>query len=315
MRFVLASCLACATAAAQTVQEIRDRLAADASANQMRFVAGLLDLSENTDLAGTRLEVESDPELVLKTIKLPWRREMPFAANTPLYVEASLGYLHAESVYPDVWSGLLPGQETEIRARWEGFSAYVGAGPRLPLGHGFRLTPLVDLSLGYSTADGDYAGPGAAFTRSLLDGILFDWHMTELTWGGALAVDHRVDLDGERRIASLLRYDLRGFDAVHASDDVPTESGSLQRVVARVEHELPVGIAIDGHGVRCDQHLAYLRFLGDDADEIGFVDYFELGVGFSVPYAVGPASGFTLSAVLIVGEDVTGWTVGGSVMF
>lgn len=315
LRSALLSCVVGVGASAQTVQEVRDQLAKSLSGGQIRFVSGLLDLSENTDLAATRLEVGSDPELVVKTIKLPWRREVAFAGDTPLQLEAGLGYLHAEGVFSDIWGGLLPGQETEVRARWEGWSGYLGAGPRFALGEGLHLTPLFDLSLAYVTSDGDYAGPGTAFSRSLLDGILFDWHITELTYGGALALDHRITFDETRWLTSLLRYDIRSFDAVHASDDVPTERDSLQRLVARVEHELPLGLSIGGRDLRCNQHVTYLRFLGHDADEIGFVDYFELGLGLALPYAIGPTSGFSLSAVAIVGEDVTGWSIGGGVTF
>ena len=315
MRWSLLPCLVCATATAQTVQELRDQLASSLSGGQIRFVSGLLDLSENTDLAATRLDVGSDPELVVKTIKVPWRRDVAFAGDLSLQVEAGLGYLHAEGVFQDIWGGLLPGQETEVRGRWEGWSAYCGAGPRFALAEGLHLTPLLDLSLAYVTSDGDYAGPGAVFSRSLLDGILFDWHITELTWGGALALDHRLAFGDGRWLTSLVRYDLRSFDAVHASDDVPTERDSLQRLVARVEHELPTGISIGGRDLRCNQHVTYLRFLGHDADEIGFFDYFELGLGLVLPYTIGPANTFSLSPVAIVGEDVTGWSIGGGVTF
>lgn len=312
-----ATLLVLATARAQTVEDLRNLLrGAVASSRQTAFVTGIIDLSETSELSAATLTVDGDPELHLSTIKLPWRHEYELGDGAPqLHVEAGLGWFHSEGVFPDLWSGSLPGFETEVRARWTGISAYLGAGPRFDLGHGLHLTPMLDGSVSYLTSDGDYAGPGAAVTAALTDGIFFNWSATSLAAGTSLLLEHDLDLGAQAGLASQLRYDLRAFDVVRSTDTAQDAEDAVHRLVARSEYRAPVGLALLERPLQWNAHAAYLRFLGPDADVIGFDDCFEFGLGLLLPLEGSLLGAATMSGAVIVGDDVRGWTFGVSASF
>lgn len=311
--------LTAAPLCAQTIDQLRDLLRDSArNGRQVAFLAGLVDLSETSELAAADLRVHGDPHLDVTTLKLPLHRTLDLGRDWPaMRLEAGLGWFAGRTLFRDVWRGSLPGAETEARVRYDAISGYVGLGPRLDLGTDLALTPLADASLAYVTNDTDYAGPGAAITGALADGILFNWSAATIAYGGALLLEHDLELEHDRHLRSLVRYDLRAFDTIRSTDRAQDANASLQRAVARSEYAAPLGLDLFERPLHWNAHAAYVRYLGGDQDILGFVDYFEFGVGLTAPLRnnAPEASRVALSAAAIVGEDVRGYSIGLGITF
>lgn len=269
-------------------------------------------------MAAGRITVPAGDDFVVSTIKLPWQSDIALGDSLPgLHVEAGLGYFDGRSSVPDIWGGVLPGFETRVRSRWEGVSGFVGCGPRFRLGSGLHLSTLADASLSYLENKAYYQGPGAALSAGLFDGILFNWHSTSFAVGGALRLDHEVELLEDTTLSSLLRYDVRYFNGIESTDAAQDVEDALQRIVARTEIAAPTGVMLWGGPVRWNAHFGYARFLGDDDSVIGFVDYYEVGIGLTspVPFDGTPVQALKVSGAILVGEDMHGWSLGGSLAF
>jgi hypothetical protein len=316
--FVVVS-LALGAVSAQTIDQLRQQIRdAVGVARQSAFLAGFIDLSESPQLSSGKLTVPAGADLDIDTWKLPWMDTFAFeGSSVGLRVEAGLGYFIGRSSLDDLWEGTLQGGETSVRTRWQGVSGYLGAGPRFDLGSRCHLTPLLDVSLSYLENHTLYGGAGAGFTSSLLDGILFNWHSTSIATGVALLFEHRTELAEETTLSSMARYDLRYFDGLHSTDPAQDVEDDLQRLTVRTDLAAPTGITVWDGPLRWNTHLAYTRFLGYDQSVLGFLDYFELGLGLDAPVPVAdlPVRTMKLTGAILIGEDVRGWSVGFSVAF
>lgn len=304
---------------AQTVEDLRRSVRDSVGRARMTtFLSGMIDLGENRDLSSGHITIEGEPDLDLTTYALPYRHEFGLGSKSvELQVEAGAGYLEARSALADLWSGTLAGGETKVRTRWRGVSAYVGAGPRFALGSGFHLTPLVNGSISYLENRTYYEGPGAAFTRSILDGILFNWHATSGTLGATLRGEHECKLSERYALASVLRYDVRRYDGIDSSDQAQDLSDTLQRLVARTELTGPTPWTLQGRSVEWATFFAYSRFLDLPRSTLGFLDYFEVGARLMLPLPKSPLpfESARLSGSVLIGEDILGFSFGFSVRF
>jgi len=277
---------------AQTIEDLRRGIRDSVGRARMTtFLSGMIDLGENRNLSSGHITIEGESDLDLTTYSLPYRHEFGLASkNVELQVEAGIGYLEARTQVQDLWGGTLPGAETKVRTRWRGVSGYVGAGPRLALGSGFHLTPLLNGSISYLENRTYYEGPGAAFSSSILDGILFNWHATSGTLGATLRGEHDCKFSERLALASVLRDDLRRYDGIASSDQAQDLSDTLQRLVARTELTGPTPWTLQGKPVEWATFFAYSRFLDLPRSTLGFLDYFELGARFTLPLVSAPLS-------------------------
>lgn len=310
--------LACVTGLrAQTLDELRDQVRASTrQAHMNAFLAGFVDQAENLELSSGRLDVDGEGGMELTTINLPVQRDLPLAdLGTELHIEGSLSWFSARVRHEDIWSGAVPGGETSLRTRWQGGSAYLGVGPRLALANQLHLSPLLSGALAYTENVAYYGGPGAAGSATLLDGILFNWHSTSAAIGGALRLDHELPVGDSHRLSSLARYDLRRFQGFHATDSAQEEPETLHRLLLRTALAGPTGATLLERPLDWNAHVAWSRFLGENDDALGFRDYFEIGAGVAMPVTVGGTTLLTLSGAVMIGEDVSGWSFGGSLAF
>ena len=310
---VAAVALLAANAAAQTIDQIRDAVREAAGrSRQTAFMAAFLDLSEDTDIAAGSLQVDGEPEFDVKTLRLPWRRDIGLGHDAPeLRVEAGAGYIWSQGVVADIWSGSLPGSETEVRARYQGVSAFLGAGPRFLLHDDVHFSLLGNASLAYLWNDADYAGPGTAVTSSILDGILFNWNLAAATYGAAAVLEHELATGAATKLQSQLRYDIRRIDVLRSTDGAQNDEDTIERAMARTELGGPLGVDVFSHALDWSSHVTYSRFLGDNRLALGFLDWWEIGGDLSASLGDdGALSRLSLSAAVIVGEDVHGWSFG-----
>jgi len=148
-----------------------------------------LDNPEDTDLT-----VYALPFHVTKPV---WGDDRP-----KLHLEGAIGYAEARESVADLYGGTLPGLATEVRTRWRTYGALLGAGIEIPVAEGWTATPILDVGLSRIENDTNYAGPGAAATAALADGIAFNWDAMAFTYGGAGRVDWRRSLDEHHKLGS-----------------------------------------------------------------------------------------------------------------
>lgn len=279
------------------------------------FLAGFLDQAENLELSSGRLDVDGEGGVALTTVNLPLQRDLPLDDGYELHVEGSLSWFSARARLDDVWDGALAGNETSVRSRWQGGSAYVAAGPRLDLGRRLHLTPMLSGALAYTDNDAYYGGPGAATTAALLDGIVLNWHSTSAAVGGAARLEHEQPVGEAHRLRSLARYDLRRFEGIDSTDSAQDAPETLQRLLLRTGLDGPTGATVFDRPLDWNAHVAWTRFLGNNDDALGFRDYVELGLGLALPLHAEGGTRLTLAGAVMVGEDVSGWSFGGSLAF
>lgn len=316
--FLLGLLLATA-ARSQTLEQLRDQFReATKKGRYTALLSGFLDVTDSQEIAAGHLRVDDVPSLHVDTLKLPYAHNVSLGENEPeLHFEASLGAFEAHAEMADLWQGALPGLETGLHSRWFGVSGMLAAGPRFDLGGGVHFTPMLDGSLAYLENDAVYSGPGAAVTEGLLDGILFQWHATDVAYGGALRLAYDRKLGESLWLHSLARFDARRFEGIDATDSTQREGSSVERFTLRSELAGPTGWTVADQGVDWSVHAVYSRFVGPEADALGFVDCIEVGAGIScaLPRDEVWFSKLSLSGGLLFGDDVFGWNLGLSVAF
>ena len=301
----------------QSIEEVREQLR-----NSLRS-------SSFSALPATLADVAADGQLSLGTLRpddsgadwtlfaLPWRRDLVLGDELPpLRVEASVGYSLARFRFDDVWGGEQPGLETGLRTRFESFAADVGAGPVLALPAQFRLVPQVHVGAAHIENTAYYAGPGATLTGSLLDGLLFNWDQTNLSYGASGALEYRGWQGGRGGWLPTLRYDVRRSEPVVVDDPALDVSTTEQWATVRlVGTGLVDAAAPDGWLWQLD--VGYRRLLGDSAEPLGFEDFVEFGAGlrWPAPFGFAVLDALSLHGAVQVGEDVRGWSFGVVVSF
>ena len=305
---------------AQTIGDIRDAVREAANSGRYAsFVAALVDLTDDTELSSAQLTIDGPPELELGVTKLPYRSKFDLTDLSPdLYVEANLGYLSGRARFDDLWSGSAPGLETRVDSKWKALSGFAAVGLEFPvLTDGLSVTPLLNTSLSYVENDADFSGPGAELTQAVTDGILFNWNATLAAFGSAVRVAFDGDVSDSVRIESVARYDLRWVETIDSTDSAQDASTSIQRLTLRADLIGDTGWTAFDHGIDWRTICGYTRFLDRTGDDLGFDEYFELGLGLETALdgELGPLSRLSMSGSILFGDELSGWTIGGGVAF
>lgn len=309
----------CGPVAAQTIDQIRDELRRSASANRYSlFVASIGSLLRDGEMTGGKFDIDSEPEAEVTRIGLPIQKNwLGPADGTSLRGEGTFGYSDLSMTFADIWSGALPGQETRVEADYEAYTIDLGVGPSVGFGDGYVAELLVHGGLGYLENDADYSGPGAALTSAILDGILFNWDGLYGVYGLSAAMRQLHWHVGDTEVRPLLRYDLRQTEGIDVDDPALDVSDSTQWMTARCDARTPLGIELKGKPLHGLFGVGYRRWLGSSPKELAFTDFYELTLGLDWDAdPVLPALGTVrFSGSLLLGEDVSGWTVGFSASF
>lgn len=305
-----------APATAQSLADARAELSANlAAAHFAKGLTTLVVLSNEVELSGAHYDVDDDTATRIATLGLPFSTTFsPWGEErTGVYVEGVVGYARATQSVPDLYQGMLPGLETTVGATWTTFGVLAGIGPEFVLREGLRLALVLDLGLGYVQNVADYSGAGAAVTSSLLDGIGLNWDVTTGMLGSGLRLDWERPLGDHHDLELVARYDLR-FTRTLASDD-PAQDFSTrgQFLTLRGDVVGPTGWVWNESPVGWRTTVGFRRLI--EGDLFGVDHYAQLGGSLEWQPLPDLPGDLSLSGAWIVGEDLTGWTVGVGLSF
>ncbi len=304
----------CPARAQADLEDLRDELRQSATAARYpAFLAALIGLNSEAELSGSNLRDESDPSTEFQLFTVPWKRELGEGwLGASWQLEATLGYSTARSQARGVLEDLDPQLSTDVDSRFQIFGATVGVGPRLALGERYELTTTLELGLAYVENDTRYGGRGAPLLAALADGILFNWQATYALSGLGLALERERWLWSGLAFEPLLRADVRVSTALDADDRSQEGSEWTGWWVAQMRMRGPAPVRVAGTPLDWSTHLSYKRFANEAAELLDFADYFEVGFVLtaleleSVPLV----SSASLHGALILGEDISGWSLG-----
>lgn len=316
----LSSVVLGASAAAQSdLAKLRDSLSRSVrAARYPAYLAALIDLNSESELAGAHLQDEGDPSTKFDILTYPWRRDFehgPFGTRWEL--EATLGYSTVRFAARELFAAVDPQLSTDLHSRFRLLGAVLGVGPVLSLGERFELRPTVELGAAHVDNRTRYSGPGAATTAALADGIVFNWRGIYSIAGLSATLQHRPWLWRGVAFEPLLRLDGRVTTALDADDAAQEGSTHSGWAVARLGARGDLGAQVAGSPLRWSSHLGYKRFLDDTADLLGFRDYLEVGAGLSLGTQgrLPLLSEVGVDLAFIAGEEVSGWVFGLSASF
>lgn len=303
----------------QSLGQLRDEIRRLAEESRYAVtIATLGDIAVDGELSGGSLDIEGSPGVSLTFFSLPWRNELDAeTSGVHLRLEGTLGYSTARIDIPDFWSGQLPGLQTRVTTNYRTFGCDGGAGPSIPLGAGLRLEPLGHAGLAYVENETRYTGPGAALTRALADGILFNWDGVYATYGGSIAL-RRAELPwGEVVMQPVVRYDLRVTEGIAVDDPALDGGDTTQWFTARFDLRGPTGWRVLDRDLTWHADLGYRWWIGTAGDVFGFDNYFEVGGGLSwdAKDLLPGTSSLRIGGALLLAHDAWGWSLGASVDF
>lgn len=306
------------SARAQTIDDIRQGLRD--SLRQAQFAggfAGLIAASDELELSGATYWVDSSADPKLSTISLPYRHTFhPCSKGWPgLYFEGALGYASAKESVNDIFGGALPGLDASVKSESTTYGGLVGLGPEFQLKERLSLAVIANGGMAHLENDADYGGPGAGVAAALLDGLALNWKASTLSGGGALRMDWLQDLGRGCELELVARYDLRWTKTFDTTDVAEEFTTRMQVLTLRADVTGPTGWSVHDNLVKWRSTLGYRYFAEGSLYDVRHIALvggsLELDTDGILP--LGPTT--SLSAGLIVGPDVIGYTLGLGVSF
>lgn len=308
-----AAALLAAPGAAQDLDDLQDLVRESLGKAEFASVfAGFTLISEEQELSTGIFDFDDLGDSEVRSLAFPMRRLLrPWGeGKVALRLEGVVGYARAEESTGDIWLGALPGAETAIDAEWTTWGGVIGLGPEFELGDGLTLATIANAGLAHVESEADYAGPGAAFTSALLDGIAFNWDAVTGSAGGAARLDWRRPL-GERHELELVgRYDVRWTETIVEDDAAQDFTARTELLTARADVVGPTGLSVRGRPLGWRATGGYQRFL--EGDFLGVDELFQVGgaLELELPEEAPLASRLKLQVGTIFGQDVRGWILG-----
>lgn len=304
-----ASLLLAAGASAQTIDDIRDALRQ--SAEDTHFAKGLVGLvtaSDELELSGGLIDLDDENGTEISIFSIPFQRTVPISKSGPrLYFEGAFGYSNTKQHAGDIYDGLDPMIATAVDTEWITFGGLAGAGVEFDVAEEVTLAPIVNVGVAYIENQTDYSGPGAAITAAISDGIIFNWDAIAVSGGVALRAewDHTIREGYELSVVG--RYDLRWTESVETDDPAQEFSTRSQLATLRADVTGPTGVQLFQRDLNWRTTLGYRHFIEGDLFDIK--DYASIGGALEMPHTVLDST-LSLSAAIIVGEDLIGYSVG-----
>jgi len=317
------------SAPTQTPDQVNEPVRRAANTTRYPLLLSVLsDYAEDGELSGGRLNLDGSPGTSLTTITLPWRKDFSGEnEDLRLHLEATVGYANARIDDDDLWSESRPAptsmtpdplpDQTRATSRTTAYALDLGIGASLRLPDEGILQPLLHLGVAHIENNTGYSGPGATATRSVTDGILFNWDGVYGTYGASLALRPKHTMFNEVRATPLLRYDVRRTEGLDVDDPALDAGDTTHWSTLRVDFSGPTGLEIGDQTLRWHADLGYRYFFGDTSDVLGFDDLYEigLGLGWIEPDGLPQIGGVQVSGLLQLADDVFGWSIGLAVKF
>jgi hypothetical protein len=306
---------------AQSFDALRSLLSDDARSQGFGSkVQGLAGFGAVPGISGAHFKVDSsgaadDTDLSRMNFPLSYDFKQVGGLQQDLHTELALGWLSGSTDYRN----LLPGTpfNSDVSSDLSALSAVGGLGLVFPLTDELTLTPMV--LLGYSRVEDDstFSGPGAATLDGLTRQILFNYSVDELLYGAALELNYKHALAGDIDVQGKLRYNQLFADTLDASDPALEGNGNFGVLTAFVQFDGPTPAKLFGRDLRWIGFAANSTFFGDSADALGFDYFFELGGGIELVdrTVLKGVEGVSLRGSALLGNGVTGWSIGAQLEF
>lgn len=245
-------------------------------------------------------------------------------------VESS--WLGGAAPYVEFTGGYIHGRENAIvsdrgyaaagaRVTYDVVTALSGVGLDIPvleyLGGKTIIRPI--FLAGYTRIESDarFSGVAAPVLAQVTRGMLTNVSLDSLLIGGAVAALHERDLGRQMTLQVGLRFNQIADIGLSASDPAFNITNGFSVATASVELKGPTGFEVGSLSVRWIAFASGTWVLGQNSDALGFSRFAELGEGleFADGQLLPGVSAVSLRGSGIVGDGVTGWSVGVKVSF
>lgn len=301
---------------AQTLADLREQLSRDLSQTHFaKSFVGMVNASNEFELSGANYKLDNDTNTDLTVFALPFQTEITlYEHGTPnLYLEGALGYAKATDSIADVFEGAFPAAATSVDADWTTYSAIGGVGLTFDLTDALTFTPIINLGVARLESSADFAGSGAAFTRALTDGIVFNWDALLMSYGIAGRADYTHPITDEITFEFILRYDLRWSETIRSDNAAQDFATVSQTLTLRADFTGPTDWVLLSRPVDWRGTLGYRNMIeGDLYDSHHLV---QIGGALEISSDLPLGSTLGLSAAVFFGDNLTGWSVGLTVGF
>lgn len=277
--------------------------------------ASLFALSPGLRVSALRVDASVIGELELDLFKLPLSHEFePVWRGLRPYGQLTVGGFQSEKAFV---LPILPLTPTFGEIELSGFAAIGGLGVSIPVAEHTTLRPLALAGYARVSSEGTLTGPFSALLLRLADGVVINAEADALVLGGSIEALHRQRFSGGYGVDGSLRIGLLTAKILESSFEDIEDRGYLPSVSARVEVDGPTGFAHDGRSIQWLASVAGNYVPGPTGGFLGTPAAFELGGGVAIPIADGGAmtKGVTLRASMLLGDGVTGWSVGLSLAY
>lgn len=224
------------------------------------------------------------------------------------YIEGTFGYVNSDQTLN---FGDSDGMANRLDLDTRTLSLLGGAGAEFDIASGTILRPM--LLLGYSRTSNNTAssGPVGDLFHEAGKGLLVDFKIHSLLYGGALEIEQNHRWDNDVGLTANLRYNYLVDDSYRASDPELEGRNDFSVMTAAAELNGPTDLALFGRPLRWIGFVTG-TYLPEIKDDIGFDYFVEIGGGIEiVDGGVIPGiDGMSLRGSGLVGDGVKGWSVG-----
>lgn len=279
------------------------------ASNISAVYAGMINFESEPDVSSSTLKIDSglleDDEINLT--KLPLRHEFDLThQGWKPFVQATLGKFKYTQK-----ASLLDDPNETLDSRWKSYSATIGGGVRIPLGHGFSILPAIDGGYASLKNDGDYAGPiSTGLLQPLLDGILTNWSADAWLANGHLALKYEGAV-GKFDVDAKASYTYSHIESYRTSDPVLDFSENMGTVSFKLDATYPLNASLGGYPLGLIGHIGNSSFVGPNRDTLGFDSVYEVGLSLEVDISQHdlPVKKLSLGGEYLWGDDVRGWSI------
>lgn len=308
--------LLCATSvhAQYTTEALREAIRDELTAEDIMapVISGMLNATLSPDISSAFYRIGDDEgDLLLSASRIPLEKQFELKGRDwrPV-VRLTLGYMSAENQAHGYL--YLPDSEGPLQADndWRGLSGLLEGGAVVPLGHGFRIEPFLGVGLAYLKNDTDYTNDISNQAAPILDGLLFNWEVTSLVAGGAVAAAWQGDI-GPVNLETIARVSLNYLDTIAATDQVQEFSTWVTTLDLRATLSGGLGVSLWGAPLGWQVLQDYTHVPGSQDDGLGIDHYFETGAALTLD--ITPAGllvkSLRLGGSIVYGHNVSGWSV------
>ena len=265
--------------------------------------AHLVSFAAEPEIAAAKYTIDSQDSLTgdstLETSKLPLYKEFSSDThNRRWYLQGALNYssleqtIDFESIRPLEGSGDI---------RWWGYGGLIEAGIISPLPHGFSWVAGIGGGISRLKNDVRYSNPALEDFLKPIDGSVFNWETNVTTVRANLGLLYEQKHD---------RYLLKGSAHItHSQIDSYNESSGFGgfsdhagTLTAKLDVQHPLNLELGERPLYIIGHIGHTNFVGSKRDELGFSSFSELGLSLGIKK-------WTLGALAIIGDSVSGWNV------